>query len=157
MMNRDWNNYFMELAELVSTRSRDKSVKVGCVIVNPITKAVLSTGYNDFPRGVNDEAEWRRKRTHKYMWTEHAERNAIYLAAANGTTLQGAHIYINQGGFPCSDCARGVIQTGMKVVYMYDDKWKGSNVLKESFEEAKIMLKEAGVEVIHLQRINNGS
>lgn len=132
----------MDLAKLVSYNSKDKSTKVGCVITNK-KGTILSTGFNDFPKGVNDN-DVRRERPEKYKWTEHAERNAIYNAAKHGFVLKDSIIYLMW--FPCIDCARAIIQSGItKIICVepdYDDpKWG------EDFKVSKIMFEESGVEI----------
>jgi len=102
-----WDNKFKGLAEHVAQWSKDRSTKVGAIIVNG-RNAVVSIGYNGFPRGVNDDIEDRHDRPAKYKWTEHAERNAIYNA---GQSLIGCSMYLNW--FPCVDCARAISQSGI--------------------------------------------
>lgn len=106
--------YFMRMAALVATRSRDTSSRVGAVVVDPDTQATLSTGYNGMPMGVNDAAPERYERPLKYDFFEHAEANAIHLAARNGTKLAGATIYVT--ATPCTACARAIIQSGIRTV-----------------------------------------
>jgi dCMP deaminase len=114
MSNQSWDNRFMEMALLVASWSKDRNTHVGCIIVGP-QREVRSVGYNGFPRGVNDEVEARFERPLKYMWTEHAERNAIYNSSRMGLSLEGCTMYLNgDHGFPCTDCARAIIQCGIK-------------------------------------------
>ena len=108
-----WDGYFMDMANLVATKSKDRSTRCGVVIVGE-GKTVLSTGYNGFPRGVDDYNEDLHKRPEKYAWTEHAERNAIYNAARNGIKLLGSIAYITTA--PCIDCARALVQAGITSV-----------------------------------------
>lgn len=140
-----WNERFMELAKLISTWSKDESTKVGCVVVGP-DKEIRSTGYNGFPRGVNDKIAARKVRPTKYKFTEHAERNAIFNAVLYGASCKGCVMYVTFP--PCVDCARGIIQSGIReVIYLDipDDKsqkipgWRDD--LKTSFD----MFDEAGV------------
>lgn len=144
-MNK-WDKYFTAEAELASSMSKDRSTQVGACIVGD-GDVILSKGWNGFPRGVDDEVEERHERPAKYMWTEHAERNAIYNAARHGIKLDGATLYLNTL-YPCADCARAIIQAGIKVVYHprrgEADRWL------EDFEVAEKMFDEAGVEVIEL-------
>lgn len=114
MVRQSWDEYFMEMARHVGSRSKDRSTKVGAVIVGP-DREIRSTGYNDFPRGVNDNVDARRERPTKYPYTEHAERNAIYNAARVGIPLAGCTLYVD-AGFPCSECARAIIQSGIREV-----------------------------------------
>ena len=81
-----WDEYFLTLCDAVALKSKDRSTKLGCVIVG-VGHEVRSTGYNGFPRGVNDNVDARHQRPEKYKWTEHAERNAIYNAARCGVSV----------------------------------------------------------------------
>ena len=137
-----WTPFWMGMAEYVSTKSKDRSTKVGCVIVGP-DQEVRALGYNGFPRGIMDHIEARHARPAKYQWTEHAERNAIYNAARVGVSLKGCTAYLQW--FPCVDCARGLIQSGVtRVVHkpydIGDPKWG------KDFHTSAEMLREAGVQ-----------
>ena len=138
----DWDARYLEVADLVASWSKDQSTKVGCVIVGEAGQ-ILATGYNGLPRGVNDNVPERHERPEKYFWFEHAERNAIYNAARSGLSLVGSTMYVPF--FPCADCARGVIQSGIKTVVLgslgLHDRWTNS------LDVATIMLMEANVEV----------
>jgi dCMP deaminase len=104
------------MATLVSNWSKDPSRKSGCILIDDL-RAVLSVGYNGFPREVEDRVEnvpQRFTRPDKYKWTEHAERNAIYNASRRGIPLSPATAYINW--FPCADCTRALIQSGIERV-----------------------------------------
>lgn len=139
----NWDSYFIGLAKLVATRSKDRSTKVGCVIVGPDNE-IRSTGYNGFPRGVYDDAPERHERPAKYLWTEHAERNAIYNAARAGIALKGCRAYL--AWFPCMDCARAIVQSGIIELIanepdLNDPKWG------KEFDDALQMFAEAGVAI----------
>lgn len=139
----NWDERFMELAIHVSAWSKDRSRQVGCVIV-AADNSVRALGFNGFPRGLNDDDEDRHSRPSKYLWTEHAERNAIYVAAKNGIPLNGCHMYLPW--FPCVDCARAIVQAGLLEVVsrqpdFSDARWG------EDFKVAVELLKEAGVGV----------
>jgi len=140
-----WDKRWMDLAENISEWSKDINTKTGAVIVGS-ENTEISFGYNGFPRGANDDGYPKRyEKPDKYHWTEHAERNAIYKAARNGQSLIGTKMYCTY--FPCSDCARAIIQSGIEKLYtkkpdFNHHKWG------ESWVEAIIMLKECGVEVI---------
>ena len=141
----DWDTRWLELAGNTGSWSKDRSTKVGCVIVGP-ARQILAAGYNGFPRGVNDDLDERHERPEKYLWTEHAERNAIYNAARHGVSLQDAVIYVPW--FPCADCARAIIQSGLSSLVTMkltsgslQDRWK------DHHKVAEIMLAEAGVAV----------
>jgi dCMP deaminase len=139
----DWDSRFMELARHIAGWSKDRSRGVGCVIVGPDNE-IRATGYNGFPRGVNDEAQERHSRPAKYLWTEHAERNAIFNAARIGVSLKNCRIYIPW--FPCMDCARAIVQVGIREVVaikpdVSDPQWG------EGFESAAALFAETGVTI----------
>lgn len=112
-MSINWDEYFMMVVNTIKQKSKDKATKVGAVIVGPDNE-IRSVGYNGFPRGVDDNIEVRHERPEKYLWTECAERNAIYNAARMGTALKGCRIYIDT--IPCTNCARGIVQVGINEV-----------------------------------------
>ena len=138
----NWDEYFIQMAKLVATKSKDQSTKVGCVIVGP-NHEVRTTGYNGFCRGVDDDVDLRHEKPEKYFWTEHAERNAIYNAARNGIPLEGCTVYTTL--VPCADCTRGLIQSGVKRIFLCsgeaNEKWT------DSFQRSLVMAKEAKVEM----------
>ena len=139
----DWDRRFMELAQFVSGWSKDRSTQVGCVIVGP-RKEVRAIGYNGFPRGANDDLDYRHERPLKYKWTEHAERNAIFNALLSGASVTGCRMYLPW--FPCMDCARAIVQAGIGELVAYepnlaDPKWG------EDFREALDLFSECGVGV----------
>lgn len=143
-----WDEYFMTLVRQVATRSKDRSTQVGCVIVGPDNE-IRSTGYNGFPRGLRDDAPERHERPAKYLWTEHAERNAIYNAARCGTALKGCRAYL--AWFPCMDCARAIVQSGIAELIAHkpdeaDPKWGAE------FTAALTMFREAGVAVRYVDQ-----
>lgn len=138
----DWDARWMSLANVVAGWSKDRSTKVGCVIVGG-SNQVLSLGYNGFTRGVDDDNEARHERPAKYSWTEHAERNAIYNAARIGTSLVGSTCYIPW--FPCVDCARGIIQAGVKTIVAIQPVVGERPDWDASFAVAREMLREARV------------
>lgn len=141
VVSAQWDERYLGLATLVSYWSKDRSTKVGCVIVGEAGQ-VLSTGYNGFPRGIDDDAAQRHARPAKYLWTEHAERNAVYNAARTGTSLLGSSLYLPW--FPCADCARAIIQSGIAVLVVVEVK-RGDAQWDESIAVSKEMLAEAGV------------
>jgi dCMP deaminase len=144
----EWMSYFLGIAETVKLKSKDQSTQIGAVIVGEDNE-VLSTGYNSFPRGLDDSQQERQERPEKYFWFEHAERNAIYNAARVGTPLKNSTIYLTSG-LPCMDCARGIVNSGIKKVYCKEvcttknkEKWD------ESQKKSLQLLLECGVEVIY--------
>lgn len=136
-----WDKRFLELAQQIATWSKDRSRQVGCVIVGP-SREIRSMGYNGFPRGVNDAVEERHQRPAKYKWTEHAERNAIYNAARMGTSLEGCTMYIPW--YPCADCARAIVQSGIKVLVGVEPDWDDPH-FKDDFQVAHEILDEGGI------------
>jgi dCMP deaminase len=140
-MRKSWHHYFMEIAEQVATRSKDPSTKVGCVIVSD-DKVVVSTGYNGIPRGVEDH-DYRMERPAKYLWTSHAEENAVAQAARVGARLAGGTVYTTN--VPCSRCARMLIQAGITTIYAMNN---GTKMVLEEFDVAQKMFTEAGVTLV---------
>ena len=138
MTDRKWDQRMIELAQLVATWSKDRSRQTACVIVGP-NREIRATGYNGFPRGADDTKDARHERPAKYHWTEHAERNAIYNAARIGTPLDGCTIYMPW--YPCADCARAIVQSGIVEVVAVapdwnDPKWAADfAMVTELFEE----------------------
>lgn len=160
--NQNWIQFFFDICNTVSKKSKDPSTKVGCVIVNS-GNSIISTGYNGFPIGVNDDVldlsndtiktSKRYERPEKYSWTAHAEENAIALAARNGVSLNGATLYVNRMQ-PCTRCTRLIIQSGIKKVYVMQDVPEETiNRWKEDNDIADIMMKEAGVEIIIFKKM----
>ncbi len=140
-MSAKWDKRYLGLAEEIASWSKDPSTQIGAVAIG--TKGqVLSQGYNGFPRGIDDTYQRLNIRDVKYQYVVHAEMNCIYNATYNGVSLQGATIYIH--GLPvCHECAKGLIQAGIKrVVYQADEipeKWEESNQLTiELFSEANV-------------------
>lgn len=140
-MKHSWQKYFLELAEQVATRSKDPSTKVGCVIATE-DKVVVATGYNGIPRDVLDKPE-RMERPAKYLWTSHAEENAVAMAARVGSRLRGGHAFVTH--MPCCRCARMLIQAGISTVYCGDGT---TSMPLEEFDVATQMFREAGVLVV---------
>lgn len=141
----DWDKRFIELTHSIAQWSKDKSKKVGAVIVDE-DRRVISTGYNGIVQGCNDEAEERHIKPLKLMFFEHAERNAIFACAKSGIKTKGCTMYLTW--FPCSDCARAIIQSGIRKVVCYhpdlnDDTWG------KMFAVSQEMLVEAGVELVY--------
>ena len=143
----NWDEYFMTMAYLAAMKSKDESTHCGSVIVDNMNH-IVSTGYNSFVRGINDDVPERQERPEKYMWFEHGERNAIYSAANKGISTRGCRIYVT--GIPCADCARGIIQAGITKVIIQERKEFG----KEWEKSCKVtlqMFEEAGVELVKIE------
>ena len=135
-----WDEYFMGVAILASQRSKDPSTQVGACIIDG-EKRILSTGYNGFPQGCSDdEFPWNRdesKGDTKYQYVVHAELNAILNAS--GKKLAGSTVYV--GLFPCHECTKAIIQSGIKEVIYLSDKYHDT----PSVIASKKMLDAAGV------------
>ena len=136
-----WHETYLELCDVMATRSDDLRTKLGCVIVGP-DKEIITTGYNGLPRGIAATQD-RLVAPAKYLYTEHAERNAILNATRFGAILKGCTLYCQRP--PCADCARAIIQAGIKEIVIREQlltpKWK------DSTEAALEMLKEAKVSI----------
>ena len=142
----DWETYFVDMARLVARKSKDDSVQVGVVIVGP-SNEIRSTGYNGFPRGIDESDSTRWDRPLKYSFVEHAERNAIYNAARMGVSLLGCTAYMESP--PCTDCSRALIQAGIsRVVVCVNNPFSERDDWRESIKFALALLTEAGVELV---------
>lgn len=143
----EWHERYLQLAEAVAKWSKDPSRQIGSVAVGEKGQ-VLSQGYNGFPRGINDTSVRLNDRETKYRYIVHAEQNVIYNASYNGVSLDGATLYVT--GLPvCSECAKGIIQVGIKMVVMraqfIPNNWK------QSWEFTRQMFEEAGVHWLFLE------
>lgn len=141
-----WEEYFLNIAEQVKLKSKDKSTQIGAVIVGKDNE-ILSTGYNSFPRGLDDNKDERQERPEKYFWFEHAERNGIYNAARIGVSLKNSTIYLTSG-IPCMDCARAIVNSGIKVVWCKTEcTTKNKEKWVESQKRSLQLFDECGVNV----------
>ena len=141
----NWVEYFYNIAEQVKEKSKDERTKIGAVIVGK-DKEIVSTGYNSFPRGIDDWKPERQERPEKYFWFEHAERNAIYNAARIGVSTKGCTMYLTCG-IPCADCARAIINAGISRIFVMRGGGAKSQKWKDSAERSLEMFDEAGVNV----------
>ena len=144
----NWDEYFMGVALLAAQRSKDPNTQVGACIVSGEnscygSNVIISTGYNGFPIGCSDdEYPWEREGSSnetKYRFVVHAELNAILNA--HGKSLLGTKIYVAL--FPCNECAKAIIQAGIKEVIYLSDKYHDSDGSKAS----RRMLNSAGVKL----------
>lgn len=142
-----WDEYFMGIAHLSGMRSKDPSTQVGACIVSKDNK-ILSMGYNGFPIGCSDdEFPWGREGEQldtKYPYVTHGEMNAILNY--RGGSLEGTKLYVSL--FPCNECAKAIIQAGIKKIVYDSDKYAQS----PSFIAARKMLEAAGVVCEKYQR-----
>ena len=141
-----WDDYFMGVSLLAADRSKDPSTQVGACIVSDDNR-ILSTGYNGFPMGCSDdEFPWNRDEKlgeTKYNFVVHAELNAILNAG--GKSLVGSRIFVSL--FPCHECAKAIIQSGVKEVVYLSDKYNGT----VSDNASKRMLQSAGVKLTRMK------
>lgn len=142
MKRINWTEYFMNVAILTSLRSRDPNTQVGACIARD--KRIISTGYNGLPRTCDDdglpmarEGSWLNT---KYPYVVHAEMNAILNATT--TDLRGCEIYVTL--FPCCECAKAILQSGITKVYYLEDKHPYDDI----YVAAKTMFALSGVDVI---------
>lgn len=139
-----WDEYFMGVAMLAAGRSKDPNTQVGACIVSP-ENIIISTGYNGMPKGCSDdEFPWERTGDEtKYPFVVHAELNAILNA--NGRDLRGSRLYVAL--FPCNECAKAIIQSGVKEVLYLSDKYAASPATMAS----KRMMDAAGVKYTQIR------
>lgn len=146
-----WNEYFMAVAKLTAMRSKDPSTQVGALIVSSDNR-ILSVGYNGTPNGYNDSYfPWDREGDEletKYPYVVHAERNAILNYRGSNKDFEGARIYVDL--FPCNECAKEIIQVGIKEVYYLEDKYANTNGVIAS----KKLFDMCNVKYIKLPKIN---
>ena len=143
----NWDQYFLNIAEQVKEKSKDRNTKIGAVIIGPDNE-IVSTGYNSFPRGINDEVEERQQRPEKYYWMVHGEMNSILNAARIGVSTKGCRMYLTCG-IPCSNCGRAIINAGITEVYCKkEDTTRNREKWDEESARTLKMFEESGVEVI---------
>lgn len=135
--------FYLGLVKQAAAQSKDTGAQIGAVLIDRHGNTLLSR-CNELPHGVIDSVD-RRARPEKYTYTEHAERNAIYAAARKGYALEGATLV--QNWYPCADCARGIVQSGITKLYAeepnFDDPRWGA-----AFKAARTILAEGNVTVI---------
>lgn len=144
MSGINWVNYFMGMAEYVSTKSKDPSTKVGAVIVNS-DNIVVGMGYNGFPRGVKDKKEWLENREIKYEMIIHAEVNAVLNATQS---LKGCHIYVTHP--PCARCMAVLIQAGITSVMTKSPPEDMRQRFAKSYEICDMMSESSGIDVFEI-------
>ena len=143
-----WDEYFMGVAKLSGLRSKDPNTQVGCCIVNQ-NKKIVAVGYNGMPIGCNDkDFPWDVKEgsleNTKYAYVVHAELNAILNSTQQ---LSGCTIYVSL--FPCNECSKAIIQSGIKEIVYADDQYFGT----PSFNASRRMLEASGVKVRQVKDI----
>lgn len=149
IMNK-WDERFMFLAKEISSWSKDPSTKIGVVIVND-ERRILSTGYNGFPKGIEDTEERLSNRSLKYPLIVHGEMNALMSALYNGVSVKGSTMYVY--GLPvCSECCKNIIQSGIKCVVIDNIEFAPEIWAEQWKKTSEPMFKEAGVEVKYFSR-----
>ena len=136
-----WENYFMGIAQLSAKRSKDPNTQVGACLVGENNK-ILGIGYNGFPRGCDDD-QFSWERPEKYLYVCHAEVNCI-LNVNNFTLVKGSKLYTTL--FPCNECTKVIIQTGINEIFYLEDKYKGN----ETDIASKKMLDCVGIKYIQM-------
>jgi dCMP deaminase len=140
-----WYKRYLRLAAEVATWSKDPNTQVGAVVVGSKGQ-ILSQGYNGFPRGISDSNKRLNDRDIKLSFIVHAEMNAIYNATYSGVSLDGSTIFIH--GLPaCSECAKGIIQVGIKRVIVSKQCIENKPHWNDSWNKSKAMFAEAGIAV----------
>ena len=138
-----WDHRYLQLAKHVSEWSKDPNTQVGAVAVGDKGQ-ILSQGYNGFPRGILDTPDRLNDRHTKYKYVVHAEMNVIYNATYSGVSLDGAKLYV--WGLPiCSECAKGIIQVGIKEIIVSSECINLRPHWQESWEQSVSMFSEAGI------------
>lgn len=152
----NWDQYYLDICKAVAARSKDQHTQLGCVIVGPAHE-IRSTGYNSFPRGIRDDVPERLERPTKYLWIEHAERNAICNAARAGTATAGCTLYVEL--MPCMDCARAIVQAGITHVVISGDRMRQytSDYYDQHFAMVEVLFSEAGVNVRRILSCGNSN
>lgn len=138
----NWTEYFINIANTIKLKSKDNSTKIGVVIVGK-NHEIVSTGYNSFPRGIDDNVPERQERPEKYYWMTHAEINSILNAARTGISTKDCVMYMTCG-IPCTDCAKAIINSGISEIYCSS---KINSGWEEHAKRSKIMFKESSVKV----------
>lgn len=142
----NWDYRFLRIAEEVSSWSKDPSSKIGAVAV--LNRRILSTGYNGFPKGIEDSDERLNDREVKYRYIVHAEMNAIYNATKNGISLHSSTMYVY--GLPmCSECAKAIASVGIHRVVTTFSAESSERWMKSGMTTVDI-LEEAGIIVDHI-------
>lgn len=127
--------------------SKDKHTKVGAIILAKDFSQILSTGINGFPRNMNDDDESRWERPTKYKYVCHAEANAVANAAMTGTSIRDSVMAVTK--FPCSSCAKLIIQAGIKKIYTVKPNYE-SEIWGEDSKISEEMFEEVGVNILHI-------
>jgi len=149
-LSNKWDERYLALAKQISQWSKDPSTKIGAIAVGEKGQ-VLAQGFNGFPRGIDDSDDRYYNKETKYKYVVHAEMNVIFNATYSGVSLDGATLYIT--GLPaCSDCAKGIIQVGIKRVVM--EKTELPKHWQDSCKFTEKLFQESGVEYVFISTNN---
>ena len=147
----NWDEYFMRMAYLVAQKSHDPKTKIGSVLVRD--NAIIATGYNSFPRKINDSPERYADRELKRKMVAHSEANTILTSARFGICTEGSTLYTF--GQPCHGCAIHLIQGGVSKIIVHE-QWPNMSMhpsWQESFKLSSIMFEEAGIPIIPFNKV----
>lgn len=147
----NWDKYFRQIAHTVKLKSKDNRTQIGAVIVGK-NNEIVSTGYNSFPRGIDDNRPERQERPEKYFWMVHAETNAIVNAARIGVSTNGCAMYVTCG-IPCADCAKSIINAGITTLICETDLRCGAHgkLWEDHAARSLVMFEEAGILVTYYE------
>tara|TARA_Y100000389_G_scaffold204261_1_gene255942 strand:- start:5648 stop:6088 length:441 start_codon:yes stop_codon:yes gene_type:complete len=146
MKKKHIKNY-TSLTHAIAEFSKDPNKKVGSIFINPDTLQILSTGYNGLPRKVKEHKK-RWTKPFKYDWVVHSELNGIFNATRNGVSLENSTLFVTK--FPCNDCAKGLVQAGIKTIYTYKPDLN-HKVWGEKSKISLQMFKETGIKVQYIE------
>ncbi len=150
-----WDELFMRMVYTIASKSKDPRTKIGAVVVKG--RHAPLQGFNGIPAGVSDVVPERFERPEKYHWMEHAERNVINMAARLGISTEGGTLYTQ--GLPCVDCARGVVNAGIKEIVLHKQWEDISTTLTngrpwtEHYHRSMTMFNESGINVRFLDKL----
>ena len=148
-----WDEYFMGVAKLSAKRSKDPNTQVGCCIVNQ-DKRIVAVGYNGLPKNcIDEDYPWANRvgdlHETKYAYVVHAELNAILNAT---TPLKGCTLYVTL--YPCNECVKSIIQSGISEVIFEDNKYEGANfdlAAKKMLQSANIKIRQIKIDPIEIK------
>lgn len=145
-----WHYRFLNIAFEVASWSKDRSTRAGCVVVKD--RRILSTGYNGFPPGIDDDNDYYHQRPQKYTYVQHDSQNAIYQAAKYGIQVPGADMYLTT--CPCGVCAGGIVSVGIKRVFWPEqndlENGHASERWQESVRISLEIMQAANIQVIRV-------